>query len=461
MKSSQAKCHLKTRRVKRPPLHKSPEYLRRDHRLAAVAGAKQDGVTIHYPLALSREAWKELDVLCLKAMHFDPSQRYASAEALVRDIDHFLHKEPLEARPDSFLYVTRKFIQRNRIPVIAVALSVAILIGAGTAFILGLNRARNAELAEAKRAERIQKFTMSLFDSNDRVAGASENLSVVSLVDRGTREAEGLNQDPRVQADLYQTLGTMYQNLGQLDKADTLMEKALQIRQQLPSEPALSLADNRITLGLLRADENRPDDAERLVTQAVDSIREAAPSNTMLFARAQSALGEVLVAKGKYSDGINLLKQAASVQEKQIPPTANYAETLSTMAETYIYLGNNDEADAINLRLLPVARQVYGADDPRLSDILSNLGETAESRGQYMKGRVLRKRLHQNCGGVVRQRSSRRRQLHHHPRWHIDLREEIRRSRRIVETGPCNPRKDLRHEQSSCCLRPESVGIPR
>jgi serine/threonine protein kinase/lipopolysaccharide biosynthesis regulator YciM len=354
--------------------------------VAAASGeAGLEDNVIRRPIVLSKEAWKDLDVLCLKALHFDPSQRYTSVEALVRDIDHFINKEPLEARPDSFLYRGRKFIQRNAIPATAVALSLAILIIAASGFIVGLNRARNAELAEAKRAERIQKFTMSLFDSNDRVAGASDNLSVVSLVDRGTREAEGLNQDPKVQADLYQTLGTMYQKLGQLEKADVLMEKALHERERLADQPALALADNRIALGLLRADENRPDDAEQLVTQAIDGIRKVDPSNTRFLSRAQSALGEALLAKGKYSDGLELLTRAARAQEKQIPLTSDYAETLGTMAEAYIYLGRGYAADAINLRLLPVARQVYGADDPRLSDILSNLGEAAENRGEYPK----------------------------------------------------------------------------
>src|ERR1700731_38598 len=52
-------------------------------------------------------AWDELDVLCLTAMHKDPQRRYRSVEALIRDIDHYLHGEPLEARPDSALYRMR------------------------------------------------------------------------------------------------------------------------------------------------------------------------------------------------------------------------------------------------------------------------------------------------------------------------------------------------------------------
>src|SRR5262249_46516191 len=63
---------------------------------------------------LGKTAWTDLDVLCPTAMHKDPARRYQSAEALIRDIDHYLHGEPLEARPDSLSYRAGKFIRRNR-----------------------------------------------------------------------------------------------------------------------------------------------------------------------------------------------------------------------------------------------------------------------------------------------------------------------------------------------------------
>ncbi|HEY1263552.1 MAG TPA: serine/threonine-protein kinase, partial [Terriglobales bacterium] len=52
----------------------------------------------------SRAEWADLDVLCLTAMHKDPRRRYRSVEALVRDVDHYLKREPLEARPDTLRY---------------------------------------------------------------------------------------------------------------------------------------------------------------------------------------------------------------------------------------------------------------------------------------------------------------------------------------------------------------------
>jgi eukaryotic-like serine/threonine-protein kinase len=66
-------------------------------------------------IAVSRKALSaELDALCLTAMHKDAALRYHSVGALIRDIDHYLKGEPLEARPATLPYRIRKFFSRNQ-----------------------------------------------------------------------------------------------------------------------------------------------------------------------------------------------------------------------------------------------------------------------------------------------------------------------------------------------------------
>jgi serine/threonine-protein kinase len=73
-------------------------------------------------------SWSDLDVLCLTAMHKDPRRRYPSVEALVRDINHYLNDEPLEARADSWSYKLGKFFRRNRQTVSLAGAMVALII---------------------------------------------------------------------------------------------------------------------------------------------------------------------------------------------------------------------------------------------------------------------------------------------------------------------------------------------
>src|SRR5215475_14361822 len=68
---------------------------------------------------ISGKDWAELDFLCLTAMHKAAKRRYASVEGLIRDLDHYLKGEPLEARPDSAAYRLRKFVASDRATVTA------------------------------------------------------------------------------------------------------------------------------------------------------------------------------------------------------------------------------------------------------------------------------------------------------------------------------------------------------
>ncbi len=91
-------------------------------------------------------------MLCLKAMHRDPGERYRSVEALIRDVDHYLKGEPLEARPDRLSYRAGKFVKRNRQVVVAASLAFALVVGLVGFFTLRLTQ--DAIRQSRKRLER-------------------------------------------------------------------------------------------------------------------------------------------------------------------------------------------------------------------------------------------------------------------------------------------------------------------
>src|SRR6185369_237982 len=97
----------------------------------------------------------------------------------------------------------------------AVSLTVVVLV---TFFTVRLAVARNTAMAQAARAQRIQRFMLNLVNGGDKEAGPADNLRVVSHLDRGVQEARSLDREPAVQADLYETLGGIYQKLGKFDQ---------------------------------------------------------------------------------------------------------------------------------------------------------------------------------------------------------------------------------------------------
>src|SRR5580692_6690961 len=262
----------------------------------------------------SKAEWADLDVLCLTAMHKDPQRRYRSVEALIRDIDHYLNGEPLEARPDTLRYRTAKFVRRNRRAVAAAPLVFALLIGLVTFFTLRLAKARDAAMAEAARTQRIQQFMTNLFEGGDEAAGPSDSLRVVTILDRGVQQAQSLNRDPKVQAELYQNLGGIYQKLGKFDRADSLLHLAVEQRRSIFGADSPEVAESLVALGLLRSAQARLDEAEQLARQGLEMSKRHWPPTHPAVAKATFALGKVLEDRGQYAQSIQVLDEAVRLQ---------------------------------------------------------------------------------------------------------------------------------------------------
>jgi len=334
--------------------------------------------------SLRATAWADLDVLCLTAMHKDPQRRYRTVDALIRDIDHYLAGEPLEARPDTVRYRMGKFVRRNRVPVFAAGTVAAGVIGLVVFYTLRLTTARNTAVAEAARTQRIQRFTMSLFAGGDSDVGPADSLRVVTLVDRGVQEARSLDQEPAVQSELYQTLGSIYQKLGNFVRADTLLQLALDRNRALFPAGSPEVSSSLVALGLLRVEQARYDDAEKLVREALEESGRASPREHPMIAQATFALGQVLQARGNYDKAIEAAEEAVrlySVPGDSVAP--ELAASLGELAGDHFYAGHYEVSDSLNRRAMAMYRRLYGERHPQVAAVLINLGASQFDRGNY------------------------------------------------------------------------------
>ena len=206
---------------------------------------------------LARRVTGDLDLVVMTAIHRDPARRYPSAQALANDLGHFLAGRPIRARPDEVGYRMRKFVARHRLPIAALLAGVAALI---VSLVLALWQAHAARLAatradteakhaaaEAKRAERVKSFLISIFQQSDPESGKGPTLTARELLERGAASVDtGLAGEPEVQADLFDAVARIENSLGLLGPGLTHAERALALRRQV-----LGPADGRIGLSLV------------------------------------------------------------------------------------------------------------------------------------------------------------------------------------------------------------------
>lgn len=150
----------------------------------------------------------ELRALIAKAIEPDPLQRLSSADVFLADIKRFLSHHPLSVIEGKFSYVTRKFLQRNKLQsVLGVALALAIISGLIASLVLANKAQTEARIAKANLAKSeyyLARSEVFFFGNNaysdvlQRVFGSSTDIETQTrlLKDRWQEAHDSRVEDP-------------------------------------------------------------------------------------------------------------------------------------------------------------------------------------------------------------------------------------------------------------------------
>jgi tetratricopeptide (TPR) repeat protein len=256
--------------------------------------------------ALAKEVDRDLETICLKCLAKDPELRYGSAEALARDIERYLHDEPVEACPPGTTYRLRKFARRYK-KAMATAAAFMLVLMAATVTSIGLaswalkershaEEQKQAADANFKRAEanftRAEANFKRALDAVDQMLTRVGEVQLLHVPQMEPVRRELLRDALRFYeeflkergeslmvrseaASAYRRVGQIQVLLGQRDEGEAAYRQAVALLEKLttesPDDPALrnKLACVHHDLGLLYLSTQRWPQAEAALEQAV------------------------------------------------------------------------------------------------------------------------------------------------------------------------------------------------
>jgi tetratricopeptide (TPR) repeat protein len=375
------------------------------------------------PIKLAKLVRGDLDWVVMKCLEKDRARRYDTANGLARDIERYLHDEPVEAGPPGAGYRLRKLAGKHRTALGIAGLFLALLVLAAAVSIWQAVRATRAEgqaLAERDRAEQEKDRAEASFkmarDTVDRFftqVGESPKLKAQgmekfrrNLLQNAKDFYERLIREQRDAPEARHDLGLAHlrlariqQALGDYTAAQTSSEKAIEILRELTrthldvAEYQRDLGAAYFGLGAIHFDAGHSDKAE-LEYQRALAVQERLTRDHPGGAEYQRSLATTHVALGilyyrasDFGKAQESLEQAEALWNRLVENQARNHEDRHGLAtaqkwlgDTYVVRGRSDKAEAKLKGTESICQQLVH-DHPDSPTYLQSLGKAYTSLG--------------------------------------------------------------------------------
>ena len=211
----------------------------------------------------------DLDAIVAKALRAEPAHRYATVDALRRDIDHARRGEAVAAREGARLYAAGRLLRRYRWAAAATsAVFVALATGLGVAA-WQAHRAtteRDLALRDAAREEALRYQLTGLFRNAIADHGASAPTAKSMLDQSAQRVLKEYRDQPLLAGQVVLTLADLYDALEDVQGSATLLEGFL-AEAGTDADP-FAVADARQKLAAIELMRGHVERAGKLLDQA-------------------------------------------------------------------------------------------------------------------------------------------------------------------------------------------------
>jgi eukaryotic-like serine/threonine-protein kinase len=372
--------------------------------------------------ALAPRIDRDLDNIVLMAMRKEPSRRYVSVSALSADLQAHLSGYPVQARTDRWSYRSGKFVLRHKAAVAAAAIVVIALVAFSIAMGVLAKRANQARLTAQKETQ----FLNSIFQAATPDESRGKAVMARDLLDQGTRRIDTeLAGQPALQATMLDNVGRAYSALGLYPQAQSLLQRAFDLRRRIDGPGSLDTASTEHALGNVIRLQNEFKQAEPLFRNALGVRERKLDSHDVLLAESLDSLGEclylqdrfveaepllrralaihrnnpndepsgtenylalLLERKGNFPEAAQLLREAVQIDERRKgTDSPDYLISLHDYAGALIDSGNLDQAEATERRVLALREKISGANHPDIFYPLNNLSFILLEKGEWQQ----------------------------------------------------------------------------
>lgn len=349
---------------------------------------------IKRPREINKAMDRELEALLLKALARDPKDRYASAGELANDIHNYLTGELLAARPPTTMYFLRKRVRKHRLKFLVAGAMIVGLAGLGLFSYVRIANERNRAEAEAKKSQQVAQFLKSMLSGvGPSVALGRDTTMLREILDKtAERVGEDLKDQPDVEAELRNTIGEVYEALGEYEKAEAMFREALAMGQKLLGEQHPDVANYLNNLAVALHDRGKLPEAEATYRQSLAMRRKLLNNEHQDVTESLNNLAVVLHDQGKLPEAETLYRETLALRRKLIGRGhQDVPESLNNLAVVLHDQGKLAEAETMCREALAMWKRELGAEHPNVAVSLNNLADILRDRGKPAEAEAMQR----------------------------------------------------------------------
>jgi eukaryotic-like serine/threonine-protein kinase len=355
--------------------------------LSAAARESPDAAALRntHLVALTKALRGDLETIVAKALKKSPAERYATVQELRDDLHRHLAHQPVSAQADSFSYWARKFVQRNRAQVLALAaLLLSLVVGA-----VATGWQWRLATQEAERTRSVVKVLTGIFTELDPEASGAAQVPVLDLLRRGWAQARStLQADPALRGEVARPLGLMLRSAGDMAGAAEALAMSRTHLQQAGKAATREYLEVTLSLGYATMRLGRAEEARALFNDVIAQGPRVPDPQADEPVLARLWLGTMLRNEGQLGEARQTLGLALDEAERRFGQQhSSHQLALSELADVLKEQGQWDEARSTYARLYKESGNPGSADALRarfsLAQLEAELGRYREAEAHF------------------------------------------------------------------------------